>query len=326
MELALRRTVVLVLAGALSGCRAEPDPPAEAPAVADAVPVHVAPVILATLADIVSGPGRTAAMAQEKVRAPFAGTLTDLLVTEGDRVARGALLATIVSRDSGAALSGAQEMVREAKTPAEKLDAERALVLAERAIVRSEIAAPSDGVVLSRTAARGDRVSEDQEILTITDASSIVFLADVAQSQLARVRPGQKAQVQLAGRADQVPGTVHGVLPGANSNDFTVPVRVDLRDLKGPPPLGLFGTARITVQERRNAVVAPDAALIRNDVTGVTRIALVRDGRAHWVDVQTGLRGPQGTEVTEPPLSAGQNVVVSGQVGLPEGALVAAHP
>ncbi len=322
------KRLLLALAIAAPACKGResappPDPPA---APAAAVPVTVAPVVRATLADVVSGPGKTAALSQEKVRAPFAGSLIGLAVADGDRVRRGDALATIVSRDSESALAGAREMAREAKTDAEKQDAARALALAERGLVRAPIEAPSDGVVLAHAAVGGDRVSEDQEILTIADASSVAFLADISQGDLARVRAGQPVTVEVAGRASAWTGTVHDILPSANATDFTAPVRVDLHGLSGVPPLGLFGTAHIVVAAHRDASVVPDAALVRDDLTGKSRIALVENGHARWVDVTPGLRGPAGTEIAAPPLSAGQIVVVSGQVGLPDGAAVATRP
>ena len=51
-------------------------------------------------------------------------------------------------------------------------------------------------------------------------------------------------------------------------------------------------------------------------------VSIVKDGKAHWVDVVTGLRGSAGTEIVSPALTASDQVVVSGQVGLPEGASV----
>lgn len=321
------KTFLLLLVVALAACGTKPAAETAAPAPpAAAIPVQVASATRATLSDVVSGSGHTAALAQQKVRAPFAGTLTDLSVGDGDRVRRGDTLGTIVSRDSEAALAGGRQMERDARTDSEKQDAARALELAERGLVRAPILAPSDGMVLAHAAARGDRLSEDQEILTIADASSIVFLVDVTQSELARVRPGQPVLIEVPGRTARFGGTVHDVLPGANAADFTVPVRVDLKALSGIPPLGLFGTARITVTEHRDATVVPDVAIVRDDLAGTSRIALVENGRAHWIDVTPGLRGGAGTEITAPPLSAGQSVVVAGQVGLPEGAAVAARP
>jgi membrane fusion protein (multidrug efflux system) len=327
----LRHAVLIVLAGVLAGCRGKPGPAAEAPdskspAEVASVTVTVAPLVRATLSDVLSSPGKIAALAQQKVRPPFAGTLTELAVADGDHVTAGSVLGTIVSRDSEAALAGAREMLREAKTPTEKEDGERAVALAERSLVRAEIRAPADGAVLSHTASRGDRISEDQEILTITDASSIVFVADVPQSDLSRVHKGQEASVELAGRPAPLAAAVHDVLPGANAADFTVPVRLDFRNLTAIPPIGLYGTARITVAEHRDAVVAPEAALVRDDLTGKTRIALVENGHARWVEVTVGARGLRGVELTHPTLAPGQSVVVSGQIGLPDGAAVVPRP
>jgi RND family efflux transporter MFP subunit len=320
---------LLLVVVALAACRE--NPPAEpaaasAAAPAVAVPVRLARVTRATVSEVASAPGRTAALSQQKVRAPFAGTLIELSVGDGDRVHRGDALGAIVSRDSEAALAGARQMEREARSDAEKQDGARAVALAERNLVRATISAPSDGPVLSHAAARGDRLAEDQEILTIADASSIAFLADVSQGDLGRIRPGQPVTVEVAGQPARFFGTVHDVLPGANATDFTALVRVDLRGLSGVPPLGLFGTARITVAEHRDAAVIPEAALVRDDLSGTTRIAIVEDGRAHWIDVTPGLRDANGVEIAAPPLSVKQSVVVAGQIGLTEGATVASAP
>lgn len=282
-------------------------------------PVTIAAVARASLPITVSAPGRTAALTQQKLRAPFTGTLTELKVADGDPVSRGQILGTIVARESEAALSGAREMLRQATTPAEKNDAERALALAQKNLVRKSLVASWDGAVIAHTASAGDRVTEDQEILTVSDASSLVFLADVPQSDLPRIRPGQKATVELAGGHAPVAGAVHAVLPGANPADFTGQVRVDLRGAALAGPIGLFGTARILVGERTGVAVVPDAAVLRDDVSGVSRVCLVANGKAHWVDVTTGVKDSGRTEIASPPLADGQAIIVSGLVGLPEG-------
>jgi RND family efflux transporter MFP subunit len=326
VSLRLASAALLLACGlAVAACRKGEDPAERAdkrPAPESvAVPVRVAPITRAALSRVVSAPGQTNALTQQKVRAPFAGTLLELRVVDGDTVRRGQDVGVIVSRDSEAALSGARQMVRGASTPEEKADADRALALAERNLIRTTIHAEADGAVISHAAAAGDRVSEDQELLTIAERSSLVFVANAAQSDLPAVRPGQSVSVELAGRPRPIAGVVHDVLPAANPGDFTAPIRVDLRESAPGMAIGLFGTARITVESREAATV-PDAAIVRDDVSGVARVALVRDGKAHWVDVVTGLRGAAGTEIVSPPLSPSDSVVVSGQVGLPEGARV----
>lgn len=323
-----RATALLLSFFVLPACsRKRGDEPAGADsAAAAAIPVRVAAAARATLAEVVSGPGRTAAFSQLKMRAPFPGTLTELSVLDGDAVRRGQVLGSIVSRDSEAALAGAREMRRQAASPAEQTDANRAIALAERNLVRAPLVSSADGTVLSHAASQGDRVSEDQEILVIEDASSVAFVADVPQADLGRIRPGEKTSVEIGGRARPIPGVVRTVLPSANPADYTAPVRIDFQGAEGRLPLGVFGTARITVGRRENVLVVPEAAVLRDDVTGVSRLAVVKEGRARWLVVGTGAREPDRTEILSGGLAEGDRVVVSGQVGLPDGSPVSVQP
>jgi HlyD family secretion protein len=280
-----------------------------------------------TISVLISGPGKTVALVQQKVRAPFAGTLRDLTLADGDAVHQGQTVAAVVSRDSEAALIGAQEMLRQAVGPKDREDAERALALARQNLVQVPLRASASGVVISHAASSGDRVAEDQEILTVAVAGSTVFQADISQTDLARIRRGQKASVQMAGREKACSGVVRAILGTANAADLTAPVRIDLDPLPEGLTVGLFGTARITVEERRDSQVVPDAAILRDDLTGSTRIVTVgNDGRAHWLAVTTGVRSQGWTEILSPELALSTPVIVSGQVGLPDGSPVVQEP
>lgn len=308
-------------------CSAKRDAPDAAKEPAPAVPVRAATVTLENFSDIVRSPGKISAVAQQKVRTPFAGTLSELFVTDGDEVQRGQKLGSVVARDSEAALAGAREMEREASTPAEKSDAARAVALAEKNLIRSALRATASGIVVSHSAATGDRLSEDAEIVTIAESASLMFVADVPQSQLSRIRPGEPAAVLLSGRPGLLPGAVHDVLSAANASDLTIPVRVDFHPVPSHVPLGAFGEAAITVGERRGVPAVPDASLVRDDVTGVSRIVLVTaDGKAHWIAATPGLSQGGKTQIVSPSLAPGQKIVVSGQVGLPEGSPLSLQP
>ncbi len=310
----------------LAGCRrGDPAKTSKREAAAEdaPTPVRTARVSSAALSESVSGPGHTSALSQQKIRAPFAGTLVEMRVMDGDLVRRGQAVGTILARESEAALSGAREMVRESQTSGQRTDAQRALFLAERNLVRKAIVASAGGAVLSHAAAAGDKLAEDQEILTIADASSIAFLADVPQNELPRIRAGQPAAIELSGRADAISGRVHSILPGANASDFSGSVRIDLPGSSERLTLNLFGTARITVGVRPAALIVPDAAILRDDVSGTARVAAVVNGRVHWIDVRTGLRSNGSTEIAGDGIAPGLTVIVSGMVGLPEGKSVA---
>ncbi|HEX9049868.1 MAG TPA: HlyD family efflux transporter periplasmic adaptor subunit [Anaeromyxobacter sp.] len=312
---------------------APPSDPAAAPAAAPqesaptATPVTVAPVRRQTLSVRVSGPGATAALQVQAIRAPFAGTLTDLLVQDGDRVAAGQVLGHLASRDSVAALEGARSMLRSARTPQERSDAERALTIAERSQVAAALRAPGAGVVVSHQAGPGALVAQDQDVLTIAATGAIVFVARIDQSALSRVRPGEAATVEVPAMGASVPGRVHSLLPLASATEYSAPVRIDFTSAARPAAPGLFGTASIVVAQVADAQVVPAAAALRDDVTGVTRVAVVAPGNlAHWIDVEIGVAEGGAVQIVSPALPQDGRVITSGLVGLPEGAPVQVQP
>lgn len=326
----------LLLAATSAGCsrgQKAPDPP-ESPA-ADAMtgtaaagdsvaatPVHMATVTRGNLAEIVSGPGRTEALDVQKVRAPFIGTLAALDVVIGDQVESGQVVGAVISQASQSALAGAEVMLRAATTPLQRSDAERAVELAKQNLVQAPLHAPRAGIVVSRGASQGDLLSQGDSIISVATANSIVFVARVAQSDVARIKPGQRATIEAPGRAVAAAGTVHGLLP-ADTSAMSVPVRIDLLPSAGAMPIGLFGMAHITVDQRTGVTIVPASAVLRDDINGITRMAVVAaDGRAHWVTASVGIQRGDAVEITSPVLQPGTRVILSGQVGLPEGSHV----
>lgn len=320
----LEGLIALVLAGA---CAHSPSAPSDAGAASPTVPVEVGRVERKTLDIVVSAPGRTTAIEAQVITAPFDGVLRSLTVTDGDHVRTGQVVGAVVSIDTVAAIAGAEQMLRAARTPGERADAERALRIARQATVAARLRVPETGVVLSHAAAEGDRVTLHQEIVKVAATDSIVFVADVVQTDLSRVRPGERATIDVASRGPARSGVVHDVLPTASSADFTAPVRLDLSPPAPDLTLGLFGTAHIVVGSHPDATVVPSAAVLHDDVTGISRIALVdATDHAHWVDVTPGTERNGSVEIVHPALAEGQRVVVGGVVGLPEGAAVKVRP
>ena len=154
-----------------------------------------------------------------------------------------------------------------------------------------------------------------------------MFVAHLPQNDLGRIGPGLRATINAPGRSAPIVGVVHGFLP-ADTSTMSVPVRIDLQPSGGAAvPIGLFGTAHIAVAQRPNAVIIPAAAILRDDVNGTTRVAVVdAGGRAHWTMVSAGVQQGNVVEVLSPPLVPGTRVIVSGQVGLPDSSHVVEAP
>lgn len=295
-----------------------------APPAASSVPVSVATVRRENLKVTVAAPGRTETLRRDRVRAPFGARLMSLRVMDGDGVKKGQVVAVVVSKNSEAALQGAKQMLAAASAASDKADAERAVEVARQNLVQQSLTAPADGVVLSHAAEAGDYVDVNEVLVTIAETAAVYFQAEVAQSDVERVRAGQQASIDMpAVGAQPVTAVVQGLLPMASSQNFSAPARLDFRPARKDVPLGLFGTASIVIAQHDGATVVPARAVLRDDVTGVTRVAVVESsGAAHWLTVTAGVREGNRVEIVKPAIAVGMRVITDGQVGLPEGAKV----
>jgi len=298
---------------------------ADSGATTAATPVTMGSVTTRTLDITVSGPGVVDVGEDVRVRAPFNGVITGISVNLGDRVRAGQSVGTIIAENSDAALRGARAMASSARTPDERAAAARALQVAQASLVTAPLPVNRSGVVIARVASTGERVLQGDSIVSVAATNQMIFLTDVAQSDLARVHAGERAQVVLASRVGAIPAVVHGIVPSDTGSLAAMRVRLDLDRASTPPTVGLFGSATIVVGQHVNATVVPAAALVRDDITGVTRIALVdAHDIAHWVEVTVGVTDSAWAEIVQPSLPLNARVITTGMAGLPDSTRVVA--
>lgn len=278
-----------------------------------------------TIEVTVSGTGGLDALDDERVRAPFNGILTSLTANVGDHVASGQVIGSMIAENSEAALRGARSMVSSARTEAERSAAREALRVAEANVVHTPLVAAKGGVVIARPASAGERLVQGDSVVSIAATSRIVFFANVAQSDLRLVRTGQQARVHIAARKGPFLGTVHNIMPADTASTATMRVRIDLEPSAAIVPVGAFGIAVVVVNRHVDVPAVPKAALLRDDVTGRTQVAIVEANNiAHWVQVTPGVADSSWTEITAPRLRPGQRVITAGHVGLPDSTRVVA--
>jgi RND family efflux transporter MFP subunit len=232
----------------------------------------------------------------------------------------------LVTRESWAALRGAELMLREARDAAGRDEAQRALALAQRDLVRVPLTAPLDGVVLRRSAEAGTQVAEGVEIVAVAPWKTVVFEVHVPAAFATRVRAGQTATVSESGAPPRAT-VVQRLLPAASEADQAVLVWLAPRAASPTPALGRFGIASIVVDAPHRALGVPDLALVEDDLTGEHRVAVVdRAGRVTWTPVTLGGAADGWHELLNTGLAAGTRVVIEGQHGLPDRTLVKPLP
>ena len=321
-----RRLPILLLAvlALAPGCsrRLESD---ESDAVTAVVPVRTAAVEERTFADGIEAPGQWRSSGDVSLPAPFAAVVESLHPKLGDRMATGDTLGMLVTRESRAALRGAELLVREAHDAASQNEAERAAVLARRDLVRVPIIAPRAGIVTKSSIEPGAEIAEGAEVLAITPFESIVFEARLPAASTRLVRSGMAATVRTIGEPDRE-ARVMRVLPVASATDQATLVWLTTTR-RGTPLLDRFGTVALQTSGSRRSPAVPAAAVVEDDLDGSARVVVVTaDSTATWTPVTLGATTAGWRELMGGTLAPGALVVVEGQRGLPDRTRVKPQP
>jgi multidrug efflux pump subunit AcrA (membrane-fusion protein) len=188
------------------------------------------------------------------------------------------------------------------------------------------IAAPRRGVVVRRSLEAGAQVGASAEILALVTPDAVVFEAHVPAAQAERLRVGQPATITVEGRSP-CPAVLQRVLPVAGGSDQSTLVWLATTEPVVGFELERFGTASIQLGPERSALAVPDSAVVEDDLTAATRVAVVRDRKqAVWTTVHLGAAAGGWRELKPPGLPPGTLVVTEGQRGLPDSAAVAVEP
>ena len=134
--------------------------------------------------------------------------------------------------------------------------------------------------------------------------------------------PGQLATIAEAGRSP-CPATLQRLLPAASASDQTTLAWLTPRPGEPLPELGRFGTATIVVGPQRGAPSPSRSALVEDDLTGTTRIAVIgASHRSRSRSVTLGVGAEGWREIEAPKLDPGTKVILEGRHRLPDGTLV----
>ena len=210
------------------------------------------------------GSATFAYQAERTLTAQAAGTVTSINVQEGSDVAKDDIILGLSGDDLTESIQSASESLRSAEISMQNL---------QDAMNNYTVTAPISGTTIEKDAKVGDAVKAGDTLCIVYDLSYLEMNINVDELQISSISVGQKVQIT----ADAVPdktyvGTVTRVsMKGAsNGGTTTYPVSIRIDDTDGLRP-GMNANAEIVVAKADNALVVPNAAVVRGSYVLVTK-------------------------------------------------------
>ena len=231
------------------------------------------------------------------VRAKASGTLLSLSVAEGSRVTAGQTLGRIDLAEMASRIaerSANIESARAAVLQAERahasnerlaaqqfispsavdnsrmaLDTTRATLAAAQASLDTTrvalrdgaVLAPISGIVAKRHALPGEKVSMEQQLLTIVDLAKLELAGSVATHEVARLAPGMAVQVRVEGVAAPVAGRIARIAPAAEAGTRSIGLTVEIANPREALRAGQYALAKVALADPLPRLVLPLAAV-----------------------------------------------------------------
>jgi membrane fusion protein, multidrug efflux system len=326
----------------LAGCTRGPAETSKSTPQEHAIPVEVAPLARGPIEATLKSSWYLEAEQEVRVLARTSNRLKELLVEEGSEVRQNQVLARLEDHEQRTSLAKAENQLEKMQAEftrlenlfQQKLVSEQAytdmkfelrqLALsveeARRQVDYTEIRAPISGTITKRMIKLGDLVANNQHLFDIVDFDSIVAYLSVPARHLPQLRVDQPARIRSTVFAGQVfDGYIRRISPVVEPRTGNVKVTIGLRDNQVLLP-GMYVEVEIILTTK------PDALLIskRSVVLDGEQLFVYRlkDGRrVERLALQPALMDSLNIEPAAG-FAEGDQLVVAGQTGLKDGALI----
>jgi macrolide-specific efflux system membrane fusion protein len=240
------------------------------------------------LQETVDATGSVAPNNRVEIKPPVSGRVETLLVDEGDRVKSGQIVAWLSSSDRAAILDAAR-----AQGPEE-------LKKWQDAYKPTPVLASLPGEVILRNVVVGQAVAASETMFAVAD--TLVVNAQVDESDIGKVRLGQKARVRLDSYPDKpVEGKVFDILYEGKNVSNVITYGVKVRPDKLPPFFRSQMTANVSfiIREKPGALTLPAAAVRDKEGKKVVLVPGAPGEQPVEREVKTGIEMDEKVEVLE---------------------------
>ena len=308
------------------------------------IAVAVKPSVAETVTQYYQAEGQAIPDRDTELRAEVSGDVAEVLVTKGQNVEAGDIIARLDATTNKAEINRANEELARAQREFDNAEAllKRGVATADRvaqaraalASAQAQVAdaqeasknlvitAPFDGRIETLDLDPGEFVSAGSAIGRIVDNTPLTVTIQVPQQSLTRIKNGQSATVKFI-TGEERSGTVSFVGTSASSQTRTFLAEIDVPNEDGAIPAGISAEVRIPTGEATAHFLSPSiVSLSERGELGVKTVA--EDMTVEFHPIQVVRAQIEGIWVTGLPDKA--DVITVGQGFVSEGETVNPRP
>lgn len=200
---------------------------------------------------------------EKTLTASAAGTVTGLLVKEGDAVDKDAILIELSGDDLTESIQSASETLRNAELSMKNM---------EDTMANYTITSPIKGTIVQKNYKQGDSLSTGKEMCIIYDLSYLEMVISVDELNISALEVGQPVVITAdAVNGQSYEGKVTRVSVAGNTSGGTTtyPVTIRIDQTEGLRP-GMNANAEIVTAKSSQTLTVPNAAIVRGNYVLVT--------------------------------------------------------
>jgi len=248
--------------------------------------------------------------AKQTIALSFAtmGTVTEVMVEEGQSVSKGQLLAKVdpttaqnayevalskheQAEDAYARLkpmreNGTLPEIKWVEVETGLAQAKSAVAIAQKNLKDANLFAPSNGVIGKKSVQAGMNIIPAMTALELLNIQSVFVKIPVSENEIGLFSKGDSAQITINSLKKTVTGTVKEIGVSADILSRTYPVKIEVLNSSNDIRPGMICSVQTFTKDNRSGILISNKAL-QNDVTGKQFIYLVQSGQAKKVFVQT---------------------------------------
>lgn len=312
----------------------------------EAVPVEVAEVARGRIEAIIQATANLEAEESVKIYGRTTNPVKQLLVEEGDQVEKDQVLLRLINDTQTIQVQKAETELEKAQKDFDRqkdlyekdlitqqayTDADFNLTQAKLRLDESrqdlaytEVRAPISGTITERLVKLGDMVNINQHLFDIVDFESLVARVYLPEKNLVSLQVGLPSRIGVKALGDQAfPGEVLRIAPTVDAGTGTVKVTIKVNET-GPLRPGMFVDVALVLDVHEDSLLIPKRALVYDsDQIFIFRIKENEAGeeRVERVLLQPVLQDKDNVK-PGPEISPGDRIVIAGQTGLKDHALV----